>query len=75
VPPGVVTVTSGVPVPAGETAEREVVPVEVTEVAAWPAPKATVEPVVNPLPVMVTVVPPATGPSAGLIAVTAGAMS
>jgi hypothetical protein len=36
-------------------------------------PNSTVESDVNPVPVIVTVVPPAVGPAVGLIALTAGA--
>jgi len=38
-------------------------------------PNLTVEPEVNPVPVMVTTVPPATGPAVGLTAVTVGTAS
>ena len=48
--------------------------VTVTEVAGV-APKATVEPAVKPVPVTVTAVPPASGPSVGVMAVTAGTVS
>ena len=45
-----------------------------TNVTAVPAvaPNSTVAPVTNPVPVIVTVVPPAMGPAAGLIDVTEG---
>ncbi len=46
--------------------------VTVTLVAAV-VPKETVAVLVNPVPVIVTVVPPATGPVDGVIAVTVGA--
>ena len=70
--PSVVTVTCTVPVPPGAVSTMEV-PAELmlVMVAADP-PKETVEPVVNPAPVMVTVVPPVAGPDDGEIAVTAG---
>src|SRR5208283_1539080 len=71
VPPGVVTVTSTVPVPAGETAVILVPDTTVTLLAPV-KPKSTVAPVTNPVPVTVTVVPPATGPAAGEMPVTAG---
>ncbi len=72
VPPGVVTVTSTVPVPAGEVAEIEVPLLNVNELAAVPPNLTAVTPV-NPVPVIVTPVPPAVGPLAGEIEVTAGA--
>jgi hypothetical protein len=58
VPPGVVTWTlTDVPVvPAGETAVIDVDEVTVTLVPAL-LPKKTVEPLTNPVPVMVTEVP------------------
>src|SRR5205807_2291967 len=72
VPPGVVTVISTVPAdPAGETAVSFVALTNVTEVPAF-APNLTVAPLTNPVPVIVTVVPPAVGPADGLTAVTAG---
>lgn len=74
-PPGVVTVISTVAAAsAGEVALIEVD--EVTDTAVpTPVPKLTVEPEVNPVPVMVTVVPPATGPAVGLTALTVGTAS
>jgi hypothetical protein len=72
VPFGVVTVTSTVPVPAGEVAVIDVGLLTTTPVAAL-APKWTAVAPVNPVPVMVTVVPPAAGPDVGLTAVTVGA--
>ncbi len=54
------------------TAVIEVALTTVTLVAATP-PIVTVAPVVKPVPVSVTAVPPAAGPDAGLIAVTVGA--
>ena len=72
-PPGVVMVTSTIPaVPAGETAVIDVEEFTTTPVAAL-APNLTVELLVNPVPVMVTEVPPTSGPAAGFIAVTVGA--
>src|SRR5208283_830056 len=72
VPPGVVTVTSTVPAePAGETAVIWVVEVTVKLDAAV-VPNITAVAPVNPVPVIVTVVPPATGPAAGVIPVTTG---
>ena len=49
-------------------------PVPLTTVydAAGVAPKVTADAAVNPVPVMVTEVPPATGPAVGLIPVTTG---
>ena len=72
VPPGVVTVTSTVPaVPAGETAVIWVAEVTV-KLDAETVPNFTTVAPVNPVPVTVTVVPPATGPDAGVIPVTVG---
>jgi len=71
-PPELATVTSTVPVPAGETAVIDVAELTVTLVAAV-APNLTVLPEANPVPVIVTDVPPAVLPAVGLIAVTVGA--
>ncbi len=54
------------------TAVIEVALTTITLVAATP-PIVTVAPVVKPVPVSVTAVPPAAGPLTGLIAVTVGA--
>ena len=73
VPPGVVMVMSTVPGGwAGEVAVIDVVELTVTLAAACPAPKATVAPAMNPVPVIVTVVPPEIGPALGLMAVMVG---
>jgi hypothetical protein len=73
VPPGVVTRMSTVPADAaGEVAVIDVLELTVTLLAAWPAPNATVVPETNPVPVIVTDVPPAVGPALGLTARTAG---
>jgi hypothetical protein len=71
VPAEEVTCTSTAPVPAGLTALTDVAEMLVTAVPGTP-PKVT--PVVpdRAVPVMVTVVPPATGPLVGAIEVTAG---
>ena len=74
VPLGVVTVTSTVPVPAGDVAVIEVALLTTTPLAAL-VPNLTVAPVRNPVPVMVTLVPPAVGPALGLTALTVGAAS
>src|SRR5271166_1057540 len=75
VPPGVVTVTSTVPADAaGELAVISVDETTETELAGM-APNWTVAPATKPVPVMVTEVPPATGPAFGLTAVTIGAPS
>ncbi len=66
-----VTVTSTVPEPAGAVAVIDVPEPTVTPVADA-EPNLTVSPEANPLPVMVTGVPPACGPLDGLTAVTAG---
>ena len=72
VPPGVVTVTARGPAgSAGETTLSEVALDTVTAPAAV-APKATVDPNVNPVPVTVTDVPPASGPALGGTALTEG---
>ena len=72
VPPGVVTVTSWVPVPAGAVA----VIVEAAELnvndAAGADPNMTEDALASPLPLIVTVVPPITGPALGLTPVTVG---
>ena len=72
VPPTPVTVTSTAPAGAtGDTAVIEVAEFTVTPVAATP-PKLTVLPETNPVPVIVTEVPPAVVPLFGLTAVTVG---
>ena len=72
VPPGVVTVTSTMPVPAGAVAVTWVSEMTVTLVAGL-GPKLTAVAPVKPEPVMVTTVPPAAGPEVGLMPVNAGA--
>jgi hypothetical protein len=72
VPFGVVTVTSTVPVPAGEVAVMDVALLTTTPVAAL-APKWTAVAPVKPVPLMDTLVPPTAGPEVGLTAVTVGA--
>jgi hypothetical protein len=71
VPDGPVTVTSTVPLPAGDTAVicESLLTVKL---AAGVPPKLTVVASVNPDPLMVTVVPPAGGPDDGLTALTVG---
>ena len=72
---GVTTVTSMAPaVPAGEVAVSEVGEVTESEVAGT-EPKSTALAPVNPVPVMVTEVPPARGPDRGLSKLTTGAAS
>lgn len=72
VPPDVVTVTSTVrAVCAGEVAVHELEEPQLTA-ADGVDPKSTVCPIWNPVPVIVTVVPPVTGPAVGLTAVTVG---
>ncbi len=74
VPLGVVTVTSTVPgAPLGAVAVIEVGEVAVM-VAAF-EPKSTALTATKSVPVMLTVVPPAGSPAAGLTEVTAGASS
>ena len=71
VPPGVVTVTSTAPaVPAGDVAVIEVALTTVKE--ALVPPNFTALALLKLVPVMVTLVPPAVGPLAGVIAVTVG---
>ena len=70
VPPGVVTVMSTVPVPDGDVAVI-CVPVFVRIVADVPPNLTAVAPV-KPVPVIVTVVPPPTGPEVGDLPVTLG---
>ena len=72
VPAEVVTLTSTVPVPAGLLAVIVVLLTTTTPVAAV-VPKLTAVAPVNPVPVIVTGVPPAAGPLAGLMPVTTGA--
>jgi len=70
VPPALLTVTSTVPpASAGATAVIEVAELTVRLEAAVD-PNLTVSPAANPVPVMVTDVPPAEGPLFGLTAVT-----
>ena len=71
-PPAVVTVTSTVPAPAGEVAVMEVALFTVKLVAAV-APNFTAVAAVKPVPVMLTIVPPAVGPLVGAMPVTVGA--
>jgi hypothetical protein len=74
VPAGVVTVTFTVPVPAGLSALISVSLTTLNEVAAV-VPKSTAVVPVNPVPAIVTRVPPAAGPLVGLRLVTAGAVT
>ena len=71
VPPGVVTVTSTVPEPAGDTAVIEVADFTVTLVAALDPNLTSLAPV-RLVPVMVTEVPPPPGPLVGETFVTVG---
>ena len=71
-PPGVVTVTSTVPVPAGETAVIELAEFTVKLVALI-EPNVTAEAPVRFVPVIVTKVPPPTGPLLGFRFATVGA--
>jgi len=72
VPPEFVTVTSTVPLPAGEVAVIDVALLTVKEIAAVP-PNFTAVASMNKVPVMVTGAPPAAGPLFGAIEVTDGA--
>src|SRR5437763_15559615 len=72
VPPGPVTVTSTWPgAPGGAFAVIDV-PLLTTNEVALEAPNATAVAPVKLLPVMVTLVPPASGPWLGLTALTVG---
>ncbi len=68
-PPGPVTVTLTVPVPAGLTAVISVEERTSTLLARF-SPKCTAVAPVKPVPLIVTSVPPSVGPSAGLTLVT-----
>src|ERR1700681_3051905 len=68
---GVVTVTSTVPVPAGETAVIDVAELTLKLVAAV-GPKSTAVAPVKFVPVMLTDVPPPAGPPFGFTSVTVG---
>ena len=70
-PPAPVTVTFTVPDPAGEVAVIDVAEFTVTPDATAP-PKATESPGAKSVPVIVTAVPPDTGPDAGETPLTAG---
>ena len=70
-PSAFVTVTSTVPIPAGEVAAIDVALLTVNVVATIPPNLTAVAPV-KLLPVMVTGVPPAAEPLAGEIEVTVG---
>jgi len=71
VPKLVVTVTSTIPEPAGEVAVIDVGPLTVTAVAVT-VPNLTTGLPAKLVPEMVTAVPPAAGPVAGLRPVTVG---
>ena len=73
-PPGVVTVTSTVPVPAGLSAVIEVALSTLKSVAAV-VPKSTAVAPVKLVPVIATEVPPASEPEVGFRAVTVGGES
>jgi hypothetical protein len=74
VPPGVATVMSTVPAdPAGAVALIWVALLTVNDVAGV-EPKLTAVALPRPPPLIVTVVPPASGPDAGLTPVTVGAL-
>ena len=72
VPSSVVTLTVTAPVPAGETAVIDVAELTV-KLAAAVAPNVTAVAPVNPVPVIVTLVPPVAGPEVGVRPVMAGA--
>ncbi len=70
-PPGVTTVTSTTPVPAGLSAVMVVSLTTLTSVAGVVS-KSTAVSVAKPVPVIVTEVPPDCGPSVGFRPVTVG---
>jgi hypothetical protein len=74
VPPAVVTMMSTVPAgTAGDVAVIDVAELTVTLVAGCPVPNSTVvAPTTKFVPVIVTEVPPATGPALGAMPVTVG---
>jgi len=73
VPAEVLTVMSTVPATSdGEVAVQELVDVQVTAVPAVRPNLAVVEPTTKPVPVIVTTVPPTSGPATGRMAVTTG---
>ena len=67
VPFGVVTVTLTVPLPPGLVAVIWVSLTTITLLAAVPPNETLVEPMMKPVPIIVTLVPPAAGPLAGLM--------
>src|SRR5437879_2032054 len=71
-PPAVVTVTSTVPVPAGDVAVIELAEFTL-KLAALAEPNLTLETSLKLVPVIVTAVPPAEGPLLGLTPTTDGA--
>ena len=73
-PPAPTTVTSTVPVPDGLAAVI-VLSALTVKLVAGVVPKSTAVAPVKSDPVIVTDVPPASGPAAGLMPVTAGAAS
>src|SRR5260370_3807444 len=72
VPPGVVTVTSTVPAASAGEVVVMLVSLTTVKVSAVVSPKLTTPAPVKPVPVIVTTVPPASGPAAGVTAVTTG---
>ena len=77
-PPGVVAVTWTAPAEAEGEVATQVVTVEQVTAVAGVVPNVTevvADPVMNPVPVMVTTVPPARGPAVGVMAVTTGSRS
>ena len=67
-----ITVTVTVPVPAGTVTLSEVLLATLTEVPSLVPNSTAVEPETNPVPVSVTMLPPAWGPLFGLTALTVG---
>ena len=74
-PPGVVTMMSTVPDDSeGEVAVHKVGDEQLTAVAVVAPNLAVVLPMTKPAPVMVTTVPPPSGPALGAMAPTVGAV-
>ena len=71
VPPGVVTVTCSVPLPAGDTAVIDVLELTV-KLCALLVPNLTAVAPVKPVPTIDTLVPPPPGPVLGVRPVTVG---
>ena len=71
-PPAVVTVISTVPALSAGAVAVMLVALVTVKLGAFVVPKLTAVALVKPVPVIVTLVPPALGPDAGLTPVTVG---